>query len=428
MASSDPELALEEALRRIQGDHSNESEPEDTSSTVSSTEEIPTDYSRRDTSIVGQSVASAGVRLLCMPPRSGSVRQSSSAEAGGPGATRSQTVRTAFLPPRSSRRAQTVNNSKDSILTQTDFSQMVYEKLESVARERHQLKLRAQTLARQLGKPIKDIMSLDWSDAPDSNRKFISLSPEEKSTTTNQREPSCSDSGLGFSYLGQSYSDLRSMDEQQDCLLNQSTCSSKHSYHSSLEYNSIVPPVVGPSPDGPRHITTSITQHYHHPPSLSIPDFTSPVPSSSSSFYSGSLHHQPHHSRHQHPSHRSSPLPYHTVHPLSSAPQSLLPVGTNSTAATPLPLPPPSQSLLVAYTIDTSKNTFAKRINLVAPVLTLRQFKDDIFARKGSYRYFFKKYCEELSDVILEEATEDMQVLPLYNGSIVGHVEKIERD
>lgn len=40
-------------------------------------------------------------------------------------------------------------------------------------------------------------------------------------------------------------------------------------------------------------------------------------------------------------------------------------------------------------------------------------------------RYFFKKYCEELNDVILEEATEDMQVLPLYNGSIIGHVEKI---
>ena len=30
--------------------------------------------------------------------------------------------------------------------------------------------------------------------------------------------------------------------------------------------------------------------------------------------------------------------------------------------------------------------------------------------------------------MILEEATDDMQVLPLYKGSIVGHVEKIERD
>ena len=116
--------------------------------------------------------------------------------------------------------------------------------------------------------------------------------------------------------------------------------------------------------------------------------YCSPIPSSSStassSFYSSAFHH--HTRSHQtalHHSLHSSPLP--PPYPHSLPPMTPQPSLAITASKPPLP-PPPSIPLLVAYTMDTSKNTFAKRISLVAPMLTLRQFKDDIFARKGSYR------------------------------------------
>ena len=113
------------------------------------------------------------------------------------------------------------------------------------------------------------LQSLDWSDAPDCSKKFISLSPEETPQTKSQREPSCSDSGLGFSYSGQSYSDLRSMDDQQDALVNHSIASSKHSNHSSVEYNRMMPGMGhSPEPHGCIQVSPSIL--HHHLPALSF--------------------------------------------------------------------------------------------------------------------------------------------------------------
>ena len=40
-------------------------------------------------------------------------------------------------------------------------------------------------------------------------------------------------------------------------------------------------------------------------------------------------------------------------------------------------------------------------------------------------RFFFKSFCEELNDVILEEISDNSVTLPLHEGKIVGQVEGI---
>ena len=45
----------------------------------------------------------------------------------------------------------------------------------------------------------------------------------------------------------------------------------------------------------------------------------------------------------------------------------------------------------------------------------------------SSYRYFFKTVSTEFeSGVVHEEVTDDNEVLPLWEGKVVGKVEKIE--
>ena len=40
-------------------------------------------------------------------------------------------------------------------------------------------------------------------------------------------------------------------------------------------------------------------------------------------------------------------------------------------------------------------------------------------------RFFFKRYCEELSMEIMEEYSDDMVVLPVNQGKVIGRVEKV---
>ncbi|GFX54742.1 axin-1, partial [Trichonephila clavipes] len=57
---------------------------------------------------------------------------------------------------------------------------------------------------------------------------------------------------------------------------------------------------------------------------------------------------------------------------------------------------------------------------------TLGHFKT-LFNRKGNFRYFFKRYCNEFgTTVVFEEITDDEEVLPLWDGKIFGLVEEIE--
>ncbi|XP_074647561.1 axin-1-like [Tubulanus polymorphus] len=58
--------------------------------------------------------------------------------------------------------------------------------------------------------------------------------------------------------------------------------------------------------------------------------------------------------------------------------------------------------------------------------ITLRQFKQ-LITKKGNYKFFFKRASDEFdTGVVHEEITDDNAVLPLWEGKIVGKVEKIE--
>ncbi|VDP69607.1 unnamed protein product [Echinostoma caproni] len=58
--------------------------------------------------------------------------------------------------------------------------------------------------------------------------------------------------------------------------------------------------------------------------------------------------------------------------------------------------------------------------------LTLGQFKQ-LIAKKGSYRYFFKKPSDEFgTGVVHEELTHDDAIIPLWDGKVVARIERAE--
>lgn len=88
-------------------------------------------------------------------------------------------------------------------------------------------------------------------------------------------------------------------------------------------------------------------------------------------------------------------------------------------------MPPQRQSedTLVVYHLDDFPTPYAKRIGGTG--ITLAEFKEKVFARKGDYRYFFKSFCEDLNMEIMEEYSDDAAVLPHTQGKIMGRVEKV---
>ncbi|XP_045155877.1 axin-2 [Echinops telfairi] len=63
---------------------------------------------------------------------------------------------------------------------------------------------------------------------------------------------------------------------------------------------------------------------------------------------------------------------------------------------------------------------------LKAQSLTLGHFKEQL-SKKGSYRYYFKKASDEFAcGAVFEEIWEDDAVLPMYEGRILGKVERID--
>ncbi|KAM9596718.1 axin-2 [Trichechus inunguis] len=63
---------------------------------------------------------------------------------------------------------------------------------------------------------------------------------------------------------------------------------------------------------------------------------------------------------------------------------------------------------------------------LKAQSLTLGHFKDQL-SKKGNYRYYFKKASDEFAcGAVFEEIWDDDTVLPMYEGRILGKVERID--
>uniref|UniRef100_A0A673UY25 Axin 2 n=1 Tax=Suricata suricatta TaxID=37032 RepID=A0A673UY25_SURSU len=63
---------------------------------------------------------------------------------------------------------------------------------------------------------------------------------------------------------------------------------------------------------------------------------------------------------------------------------------------------------------------------LKAQSLTLGHFKEQL-SKKGNYRYYFKKASDEFAcGAVFEEIWEDEAVLPMYEGRILGKVERID--
>ena len=79
----------------------------------------------------------------------------------------------------------------------------------------------------------------------------------------------------------------------------------------------------------------------------------------------------------------------------------------------------PQNGIFIVYTYipDWSQydigTPFAHRVG--ESEVTLKQFKEKVFSRKGHYRYFFKSYYEELDMEVMEEYTDrcDSTLLPV---------------
>jgi len=58
--------------------------------------------------------------------------------------------------------------------------------------------------------------------------------------------------------------------------------------------------------------------------------------------------------------------------------------------------------------------------------LTLGHFKEQL-SKKGNYRYYFKKASDEFEcGAVFEEVWEDATVLPMYEGKVLGKVERMD--
>ncbi|GIY60547.1 axin-1 [Caerostris darwini] len=78
----------------------------------------------------------------------------------------------------------------------------------------------------------------------------------------------------------------------------------------------------------------------------------------------------------------------------------------------------------VGYCINNNPVPYTTKVR--GKRITLGHFKT-LFNRKGDYRYFFKRYCNEFgTNVVFEEITDDEEVLPLWDGKIFALIEEIE--
>ncbi|PAA82577.1 hypothetical protein BOX15_Mlig004043g3 [Macrostomum lignano] len=87
--------------------------------------------------------------------------------------------------------------------------------------------------------------------------------------------------------------------------------------------------------------------------------------------------------------------------------------------------PPQQQPLTIGYFL--CGDSVPYRHAWPGQSITLGQFKQ-LMAKKGSYRYFFKRRCDEfvVGGAVHEEVTDDSEVLPLWEGKVIGRVERVE--
>ncbi|XP_075702288.1 axin-2 [Rhinoderma darwinii] len=88
------------------------------------------------------------------------------------------------------------------------------------------------------------------------------------------------------------------------------------------------------------------------------------------------------------------------------------------------PPPPPAAELTVTYFFCGEEIPY--RRTLKAHSLTLGHFKDQL-SKKGNYRYYFKQVSPEFDcGAVFEEICDDLTILPLYEGRVLGKVERID--
>nr|XP_021156034.1 axin-2 [Columba livia] len=91
-----------------------------------------------------------------------------------------------------------------------------------------------------------------------------------------------------------------------------------------------------------------------------------------------------------------------------------------------LPLVHTSQSTELVVTYFFCGEEIPYRRMLKAQSLTLGHFKEQL-SKKGNYRYYFKKASDEFDcGAVFEEVWEDETILPMYDGRILGKVERID--
>lgn len=98
---------------------------------------------------------------------------------------------------------------------------------------------------------------------------------------------------------------------------------------------------------------------------------------------------------------------------------------TLSTAYIPGSHPTPSGDVtVIGYCF--SGESVPYRTKLPGKNVTLKQFKG-LLSKKGNYRYFFKKECNEFgTGVINEEISDDNEILPLWEGKIFATIESVD--
>ncbi|CAL8333585.1 unnamed protein product [Lota lota] len=83
-----------------------------------------------------------------------------------------------------------------------------------------------------------------------------------------------------------------------------------------------------------------------------------------------------------------------------------------------------SKELMVTYFFCGEEIPY--RSTMKAHSLTLGHFKEQL-SKKGNYRYYFKKASDEFEcGAVFEEVAEDVAALPMYEGKVLGKVEKMD--
>ncbi|KAM4603533.1 axin-2 isoform 2-T3 [Polymixia lowei] len=107
-----------------------------------------------------------------------------------------------------------------------------------------------------------------------------------------------------------------------------------------------------------------------------------------------------------------------------SHPPAVVPSGGSPLASSPGLQTDESKELVVTYFFCGEEIPY--RSMMKTHCLTLGHFKEQL-SKKGNYRYYFKKASDEFEcGAVFEEVWEDASVLPMYEGKVLGKVERMD--